>query len=102
MSRDQFVHGFQFYNDMSVDNDICVIISDQHTLIADLKRNLLFHRYSALGEFVRERFLINGLRGTMAEFIQNLKRRSDDPFGKLFRALVETNFHPCSSMSIRV
>ena len=47
MSRDQFFHRLQFYNDPSVDDDVCVLISDQHTLIADLKRNLLFHGYSA-------------------------------------------------------
>ncbi len=102
MSRDQSFHGLQFYNDPSVDNDVCVIFSDRHTLVADLKRNLLFHGYSALAEFVCERVLINGLRETMAEFIQNLERRSDDPLGKLFRALVERIFHPCSSPSIRV
>ena len=102
MSGNQFFHGLQFDNDPSVDDDVCVIISDQHSLIADLERDLLFHGYSALGELVCECFLINGLRETMAELIQDLEPRSDDPFGKLFRALIETNFHPCSSTSIRV
>ena len=69
MSGNQFFHGLQFDNDPSVDDDVCVIISDQHSLIADLERDLLFHGYSALGEFVCECFLINGFRETMAEFI---------------------------------
>ncbi len=41
------------------------------------------------------------LKSRIRYSFQTSKACPDDPFGKLFRAFVETSFHPCPSVSIR-